>query len=197
MPSCLLILRDEKQVPRFACLRRQARNDNCREQEPASFSGKRGRSIKKPGHSEFIACRKRMRWGGSGCPTACALLVASALAAGVEIDELDERRFVELNSLLCGDFLQRVVDVRQMIGGDVAHEGAGDFVVAHAAVQPAQEDDELYEDSDKRCEPAHVGRPAGARKMHWNLFGTLSRRPKATLKRGKPWAICETLFSSD
>src|SRR6266849_5641451 len=94
-----------------------ARNDNCREQAPASFSGKRGRSIKKTGQPEFIACRKRMRWGGGGCPTACGLLVASALAAGVEIDELDERRFVELNSLLCGDFFQRAVDVRQMISG--------------------------------------------------------------------------------
>jgi hypothetical protein len=37
-----------------------------------------------------------------------------------------------------------------MIGGDVAHEGAGDFVVAHAAVQPAQEDDELHSDGDRR-----------------------------------------------
>jgi hypothetical protein len=35
-----------------------------------------------------------------------------------------------------------------MIGGDVAHEGARDFFVAHAAVQPAEEDDELYEDGN-------------------------------------------------
>src|SRR5260370_34576317 len=195
MPSCLLILRDEKQVPRFACLRRQARNDNCREQAPASFSGKRGRSIKKPGQREFIACRKRMRWGGSGCPTACALLVASALAAGVEIDELDERRFVELNSLLGGDFLQRVVDVRQMIGGDVAHEGAGDFVVAHAAVQPAQEDDELHRDRNKRCEPAHAGTPAGARNEHWNRLERPSRGIDGHSERRKLWTICYALFA--
>jgi len=37
-------------------------------------------------------------------------------------------------------FLQRVVDVRQVISGNVAHEGAGDFFVAHAAMQPAQEE---------------------------------------------------------
>src|SRR5229473_3909740 len=180
MPSCLLILRDEKQVPRFACLRRQARNDNCREQAPASFSGKRGRSIKKTGHSEFIACRKRMRWGAGGCPTACALLVASALAAGVEIDELDERRFVELNSLLCGDFLQRGVDVRQMISGDVAHEGARDFVVAHAAVHPAQEDYELHRDGNKCCEPA--GRGGRAQ--------TVDRHAKYPLRNAALSSIC-------
>jgi len=32
-----------------------------------------------------------------------------------------------------------------MISGDVAHEGAGDFFVAHAAMEPAQEDDELHD----------------------------------------------------
>src|SRR5260370_21735316 len=98
-----------------------------------------------------------MRWGGGGCPTACALLVASALAAGVEIDELDERRFVELNSLLCGDFLQRGVDVRQMISGDVAHEGAGDFVVAHAAEPPAQGENPLPGDGQKGSGPSGRG----------------------------------------
>src|SRR5258708_5194100 len=118
MPSCLLILRDEKQVPRFACLRRQARNDNCREQAPASFSGKRGRSIKKTGHSEFIACRKRMRWGGGGCPTACALLVASALAAGVEIHQTDLPRFAQLKSLPGGRFFPRGCVLGQLV--DVA-----------------------------------------------------------------------------
>jgi hypothetical protein len=49
--------------------------------------------------------------------------------------------------------LQRVVDVRQMIGGDVAHEGAGDFVVAHPTMQPAQEYDELHGYWDERGEP--------------------------------------------
>src|SRR6267378_5758017 len=84
-----------------------------------------------------------------------------ALAAGVEVDELDQRRVVELNSLLHGDFLQRVVDVWQMVGGNVAHEGAGDFIVAHAAMQPAQEDDELHEDGNERGEPAYFGHEAG------------------------------------
>ena len=64
----------------------------------------------------------------------------------VQVDELDHGRFVERNSLLRGDFLQRGVDVRQMIGGDVVYEGAVDFFVAHAAMEPAQEDDELHED---------------------------------------------------
>src|SRR5260370_35496877 len=97
MPSCLLILRDEKQVPR----------------------------------SDIREIGQQTRTARNGCPTygrRWPRLRSMNWTSG---------RFVELNSLLCGDFLQRVVDVRQMIGGDVAHDGAGEFVVAHAAVQPA------------------------------------------------------------
>ena len=41
--------------------------------------------------------------------------------------------------------MQGVVDVRQMIGGDVANESARDFVVAHAPVQPTEEHSELHQ----------------------------------------------------
>jgi hypothetical protein len=61
-----------------------------------------------------------------------------AAAVAVEVNEADERRFVERNSLPRGDFVKRVVNVRQVIGGDVANEGARDFIVAHAAMQPAE-----------------------------------------------------------
>ena len=69
---------------------------------------------------------------------------------------------MQRNSLPRGDFVQGVVDMRQMIRGDVAHEGAGDFVVAHAAVQPAQEKDELHGDGnecgqDRGPVDGHVG----------------------------------------
>ncbi|PYU53027.1 MAG: hypothetical protein DMG48_01955 [Acidobacteria bacterium] len=66
------------------------------------------------------------------------------VAVTVQVHKPDEGCIVEFNSLLGCDFLQRVVDVRQMIGGDVAHKGARDFVISHAAVQPAQEQDKLH-----------------------------------------------------
>src|SRR6266852_8494027 len=122
-------------------------------------------------------------------------LLPAAATRMIEIDELDHRGFVERNSLLRGDFLQRVVDVRQMIGGDVAHEGAGDFVVAHAAMQPAQEDDELHRDRNKRCEPAHAGTPAGARNEHWNRLERPSRGIDGHSERRKLWSMCYALFA--
>lgn len=64
----------------------------------------------------------------------------------IEVDEADEGRFVEGNSLPRSDFVQRVVNVRQMICGDVADEGAHDFVIAHAAMHPAKEENELRAD---------------------------------------------------
>lgn len=77
-----------------------------------------------------------------------------AMAVTVEVDEADQGRFVESNSLPGGDFVQRVVNVRQMIGGHVADEGTRDFVIAHAAMEPAQEQNELHSDGKRRCENA-------------------------------------------
>jgi len=73
-----------------------------------------------------------------------------AMGVAVEIDEADKGRFAKLSSLPLGNFAQGGIDVRQMVGGDVAHEGAGDFVVAHTTVQPAQEEDELDGNGDER-----------------------------------------------
>jgi len=41
-----------------------------------------------------------------------------------------------------------------MIGGDVAHEGAGDFVIAHAAMQPAEKQNTLNQHWDQDAEKA-------------------------------------------
>jgi len=83
----------------------------------------------------------------------------------VQVHKSNEGRFVEFNSLLSGDFLQRVVYVRQMIRGDIAHEGAGDFVVAHAAMQPAEEQDKLHAGGNDGCQYAIPVKEA------WNSFG--------------------------
>jgi len=72
----------------------------------------------------------------------------------VEVDESHQGRFVEGNSLLRGDFVERVVNVRQVIGGDIADEGARDFVISHAAMQPAQKQNELHSDGKGRREQA-------------------------------------------
>jgi hypothetical protein len=85
----------------------------------------------------------------------------------VEIEETHEGRFVQFNSLRGGDFLQRVVNVRQVIRRHVAHEGARNFVIAHAAVQPVQKEDELRHDRDERGQNAVPmcghGRPPGSK----------------------------------
>jgi hypothetical protein len=70
------------------------------------------------------------------------------MAVTVQVDEADEGRFVEGNSLPGGDFVQRVVNVRQMICGNVADESAHDFVIAHAAMQPAEKQNELHSDGN-------------------------------------------------
>lgn len=72
----------------------------------------------------------------------------------VEVDEADEGRFVEGNSLPGGDFVQRVVNVRQMVCGDIVDEGARDFVVAHAAMEPTEEEHELHAYGKDRSENA-------------------------------------------
>ena len=68
----------------------------------------------------------------------------------LEFDEAHEGRLAGLNSLLPRNGVQRRIDVRQMICGDVAHKRAHDFVIAHAAVQPAQEQNELHADGNER-----------------------------------------------
>jgi hypothetical protein len=65
------------------------------------------------------------------------------MAVAVQVHEPDHWRFREVNSLPLGDFVQGLIDVRQMDRGDVSDEGADDFVVAHAAMQPAKEQHEL------------------------------------------------------
>jgi hypothetical protein len=57
----------------------------------------------------------------------------------VELYETHHGRLGRINSLLARNGMQRGVDVREMICGDVAHERSHNLIVAHAAVQPAKE----------------------------------------------------------
>ena len=65
------------------------------------------------------------------------------MTAGAEVDEMDDGEFVERNSLLGADGLQRVVDVRQVRKRDIADAGVDDFVFAHTSMEPAEEEREL------------------------------------------------------
>jgi hypothetical protein len=62
----------------------------------------------------------------------------------IQIHETHHGSFGEVNSLPLADFVQGGVDTWQMDGGDVADESADDFVIAHAAMQPAEKEHELY-----------------------------------------------------
>src|SRR5260370_302467 len=111
-----------------------------------------------------------------GKATACSLL---RTVAAVQVHEADQRRIVEFNSLLGGDFLQRVVDVWQMIGGNVEHESAGDFIVAHAAVQAAEEQNKLHASGN---DGGYYGVPVGGR--HCSSFGgVILRRTDKVCRR--------------
>jgi hypothetical protein len=79
---------------------------------------------------------------------------SGGVAAVAEIDEMDDGEFVERNSLLGADGLQRIVDVRQVVERDVADTGVDDFVFAHAAMEPAEEERELHGDWQQRGEQA-------------------------------------------
>jgi hypothetical protein len=65
------------------------------------------------------------------------------LLLSVQLEELDWGRLFEVDIQFAGDLAQGVVEVREVIDGHVADEGAANFVVACAAMQPAQEDAEL------------------------------------------------------
>src|SRR5277367_3871522 len=71
-----------------------------------------------------------------------------------EIDEMNHGQFMQRNSLLEADGGQRRVDVRQVVEGDVADAGGYDVVGTHAAVEPAEEEDELHGDREERGEQA-------------------------------------------
>jgi len=60
-----------------------------------------------------------------------------------------------LNSLLVAKLLEQFVDVRQMVGGHVLDEGPVEFIIANAAIDPAEENDELHQ--RRHCERPPIG----------------------------------------
>ena len=87
-----------------------------------------------------------------------------------EIDEVDDGEFVERDSLLGADGLQRVVDVRQMVERDVTDAGVDDFIFAHAAMEPAEEEGELDDYRQERGEEAGEGWLGEGEVVEWHGF---------------------------
>src|SRR5260370_21220710 len=66
-------------------------------------------------------------------------------ARAVEFEILNLRWVGERDAVGGGDGPQRRINVREMVGGEVPEESAVDFVVADAAMQPAEKQRELHQ----------------------------------------------------
>jgi hypothetical protein len=69
------------------------------------------------------------------------------------IDEAQRRRIGKMNAHLVGDVAQRIIKMRQMTAGEIAHERALNFIIADAAMQPSQKKRELHESGNEYCDP--------------------------------------------
>jgi hypothetical protein len=74
----------------------------------------------------------------------------------VEFQELHAWGLLNLQAQVSGDLAQRVMEMWEMIQGHVAHEGAAHFIVSHAAVQPAEEDEELEAGGESDNDPGGI-----------------------------------------
>jgi hypothetical protein len=57
---------------------------------------------------------------------------------------------------VAGDLAQGVVEVREVVDGHVTNEGSANFVVARAAVQPAEEEKHLQERGEGDDDPVGI-----------------------------------------
>jgi hypothetical protein len=85
----------------------------------------------------------------------------------VQLEELDGRGFPELDAKLAGDLAQGVIEVREVIDGHVANEGAANFVVAGAAMQPAKKEEQLKARGKANDDPVGIHGRMGAEAIFW------------------------------
>src|SRR5574337_355327 len=84
------------------------------------------------GSSEYAAAAFRARetsWAGGVISVPCCRAATSLPAGAVHVNEAHAGRQVERNPVMRGNAVQGIVDVRQMVHGDIADKGAVDFVV--------------------------------------------------------------------
>jgi hypothetical protein len=114
---------------------------------------------------------KRMRFGRGVCernelcwwrqrvPPLAAGLAAVRIdffVRPIQLEEANRRRLIDLDAMMRGDAPQRVIDMRQMIDGDVADEGAFDGGIAQTPMQPAEENTELREQRKGNDQPIGI-----------------------------------------
>jgi hypothetical protein len=86
----------------------------------------------------------------------------SALAVlASQFQEMDGRGFSKLDAEVACDLAQRVIEMREVIDGHVANEGAADFVVAGAAVQPAKKKEHLEARGETNHDPVGIHKNLG------------------------------------
>jgi hypothetical protein len=102
----------------------------------------------------FANGKRRLEAGATGyLPRAIARLCVSIFIVAPRIHEAQGRRIGKMNAHLVGDVAQRIIKVRQMTAGEIAHEGALNFVITHPAMQPTQKKRELHEGGNKYGDP--------------------------------------------
>src|SRR5437899_2011651 len=74
----------------------------------------------------------------------------------IQLEEANRRRIFDFEAMMRGDAAQRVIDMREMIDGHVADEGAFDGGVAQTPMQPAKENTELRHERKRHDQPVGI-----------------------------------------
>src|SRR6185437_14973067 len=122
------------------------------------------------------------------------------VGAVVQVKPVDGRERIALDSLLVAQHFEELVNVREMVRGDVVNEGAGEFFAANVAIEPAQEKYELDDGREAECPPSGIleddvhgvgrgewrrNRNVAARYIQERSFDCVSRRFAQKKKRGR------------
>jgi hypothetical protein len=98
-------------------------------------------------------------WPNGFSPVTGHQLPFSVLA--IQFQEVDGRGFLKLDAEVAGDLAQGVIEVGEMIDGHVSHEGAANFIIAGAAVQPAKKEKHLEARREADHDPVGIHRGLG------------------------------------
>src|SRR5258706_5192957 len=80
----------------------------------------------------------------------------------VQFHELHGGRFFKLHAQMAGDLPQGVVKMGKVVEGHVSYKCAANFVVARAAMQPAEKHDKLDERGETGDDPVGIHGSVGA-----------------------------------
>ena len=69
---------------------------------------------------------------------------------------MDGRERIALDSLLVAKHFEELVNVREMVCGNVVNEGAGEFFAANVSIEPAQKKYQLHDGREAECPPGGI-----------------------------------------